>query len=681
MNFDPLITVVIPCYNHGLFISEAIASVERSTWINFEIIIVDDGSTDPYTKEVLAHLKNSGYKVKYQPNSGPGSARNLAIGIANGRYILTLDADDLIDYTYIEKAVFIMEKNEKIGMVYSYTQLFGDNNFLWKMKDYDYARLLYENIIPNTAIFRKKVWEDVNHYDVNLAGYEDWDFWIRVGSKGWLGYCINEPLIYYRKTGISRSVFALKQHKKIVKKIRDKNHKLYIQHKKRRWISFDFNEIYYKSINVYRQIQPLIPNQLHQWLKKTIRKSSPTLKWRTNIELRDLPEERNLYQFTHLLPDNNIVWKGDEKKILIILPWIKVGGVDKLFLDLIEGLHEKGYMIHVFTTYPSIHPWEKRYYTYCEAIFHLPDFLKEPTQIISFSCWYIKRHAIALVHVSNSQMGYIICEQLKKALPGLLCVDTLHMEEPDESWDYFRYSANFSDSFDCRVVVSEFLRERLIMIYGEEPRRVKTILNSVNVSKIPYRSRGKNQGLVVGFVGRMVTQKQPILFLKIIKSIIRSGYNICYVMIGDGPLMKSVIRYAKMNNIFSKGIFYGFIDDAITILDQNVDILLQPSTREGLPIVGIEAMALGIPIVASNVPGWRDLLSNKDTGFLCDNIEEYIDYIEELFNNRDVIENIALNARSHVEKYYNRDAMVSAYIELYKKLYSKHDSIIKLDQR
>src|SRR5688500_459906 len=104
-NNNPLFSVVVTCFNDGLYIGEALQSIENSTYKNIEILIVDDYSTDSHTVETLTALEKSGYTViRKQANKGVSDSRNTGISRVKGNYILSLDADDHIHPTYLEKA-------------------------------------------------------------------------------------------------------------------------------------------------------------------------------------------------------------------------------------------------------------------------------------------------------------------------------------------------------------------------------------------------------------------------------------------------------------------------------------------------------------------------------------------------------------------------------------------------
>src|ERR1044072_7992147 len=115
----PLLSIFIPCYNHGAFIREALDSIIKNPGYEFEIIIVNDGSTDPHTIQVLNELNNEGYNVIHQDNQGLGRTRNNAIKIASGQYILPLDADNRLLPAYCLKGVEYLQNHPEVAVAYA----------------------------------------------------------------------------------------------------------------------------------------------------------------------------------------------------------------------------------------------------------------------------------------------------------------------------------------------------------------------------------------------------------------------------------------------------------------------------------------------------------------------------------------------------------------------------------
>lgn len=195
------LSVVIPCYNHGEFILQAIASVESCQAKVYEILIVNDGSTDPLTQKVLQALSDRGYSVIHQENQGLAIARNHGISLAKGRYILPLDSDNKIRPNYITKAIEILDNEPEVGVVYGNFEFFGGVTGVQEVPEFDINLILRGNYIDACAVFRKTAWQDAGGYDGKIPeqlGYEDWDFWLSVAEKGWHFYHIDEVLFDYR---------------------------------------------------------------------------------------------------------------------------------------------------------------------------------------------------------------------------------------------------------------------------------------------------------------------------------------------------------------------------------------------------------------------------------------------------------------------------------------------------
>jgi len=121
------VSVIIPCYNDGAYIPDAVDSIKRQTFTDYEIVVINDGSTDKTTMDVLKQLEGNGVRVLHKKNEGVSTARNYGITRSAGEYILTLDADDKFSESFMERAVKILDDNTEIGCVTCYAQYFGIN--------------------------------------------------------------------------------------------------------------------------------------------------------------------------------------------------------------------------------------------------------------------------------------------------------------------------------------------------------------------------------------------------------------------------------------------------------------------------------------------------------------------------------------------------------------------------
>ncbi len=201
---SPVISVIIPCYNSGNYLLEAIESVKIVSKIYpYEIIITDDGSSDQNTINILSKLsKSSEYLILHQENKGPASARNTAVKRSNGEFLIFLDSDNKIKKSYVEKAIEILNNDAEVGVVYANPSFFGvsDEKRFFSAQPFSIYTLLVSNYIDMCSVIRKKVWESVEGFDEEriLIGHEDWEFWIRIAQLGWKFFHLNEELYYYR---------------------------------------------------------------------------------------------------------------------------------------------------------------------------------------------------------------------------------------------------------------------------------------------------------------------------------------------------------------------------------------------------------------------------------------------------------------------------------------------------
>ncbi len=219
----PKISVVIPCYNHGRYIDEAVNSILNQTYQDFEIIIVDDGSTDPFTVQKLKTYLKPKTTVVHIKNQGPSAARNAGVKLAKGDYILTLDADDLFDVSFLEKAITVLEQQPQVGVVTCGIQHVGASKKKVLPQGGGVENFLAGNGVLGSAFFRKICWEEAGGYDESMKddnmGYEDWNFWIDVTKRGWTVYVIPEYLFYYRIHKVSRRTKAHSNRPQVIKKI------------------------------------------------------------------------------------------------------------------------------------------------------------------------------------------------------------------------------------------------------------------------------------------------------------------------------------------------------------------------------------------------------------------------------------------------------------------------------
>jgi len=195
------VTVIVPCYNLGRYVEEAIDSVLAQTFTDFEVIVVNDGSTDDHTNDVLRSLRRPRTTVLTTANQGLPAARNHAIERAKGKYICALDADDKLHPRFLEKTVSVLENDPSVTFVSTWVECFGLESWTWSQERCDFPKLLAECVVLTASPVRREAVEAVGGYDTEryLFGSEDWDLWITLVERGHRGTIIPEVLFYYRQ--------------------------------------------------------------------------------------------------------------------------------------------------------------------------------------------------------------------------------------------------------------------------------------------------------------------------------------------------------------------------------------------------------------------------------------------------------------------------------------------------
>ena len=226
------LSIIVPTFNDGIYLIDALASIERCRLPRAELIVVNDGSSDPTTLRMLAGLERQGYYVLHKPNGGLSSARNEAIAAARGRYILPLDADNRIHPTFVKSAIELLDKDPEIGVVYSDRQLFGASTQHIPVPEYEFRSLLGGNAIDACAVYRRDLWRELEGYDEGMSGFEDWEFWIRAGLSGWRFHHLSMVAQDYRMRADSLLEQCLEgqTRRRLCEHIRKKHADLYYSH-------------------------------------------------------------------------------------------------------------------------------------------------------------------------------------------------------------------------------------------------------------------------------------------------------------------------------------------------------------------------------------------------------------------------------------------------------------------
>lgn len=226
----PLVSIIVPCYNQAEYLPDALDSVISQTYINWECIIVNDGSTDNSEQIALQYCKkNKRFKYIKQGNHGLAQTRNNGIKESTGVYILPLDADDKIGEKYVELAVSRFIEHPETSLVYCKAELFGITNRPWTLPEYRFSEIIWENSIFCTAMYKRSDYNKTVGYNPNMKyGYEDWDFWLSLLNEKSIVYQINDTLFFYRQKNSSMTTATSIKKKELYKILIDNHINLYL---------------------------------------------------------------------------------------------------------------------------------------------------------------------------------------------------------------------------------------------------------------------------------------------------------------------------------------------------------------------------------------------------------------------------------------------------------------------
>lgn len=211
----PLVSVIVPVYNMEKYLAETLDSVLTSDYPNFEVIVMNDGSKDSSLSIAQEFAKrDKRVQVYSQPNAGVCAARNHAISLASGEFILPFDADDIMCSNFISDAVKAIMADNEIKVVRPKVEFMGERTGEWKLAPYSLNLLARKNMIPICSLYRKKDWEKSGGYTKDITAREDWIFWISVLKNGGKVVSLSRLSMYYRIRKTSKRITDRQQKKK-----------------------------------------------------------------------------------------------------------------------------------------------------------------------------------------------------------------------------------------------------------------------------------------------------------------------------------------------------------------------------------------------------------------------------------------------------------------------------------
>ena len=615
---NPVISIITPYFNGQDYIEETAKSVLRQTFSNFEWIIVDDGSSKE-GKEKLQQIEKMDSRIKVFTNSyssrGPAQTRDFGIrnSAKSSKYIVFLDADDLYNKTFLECSYWTLETHPEASWTYTDSVNFGAKNFLWR-KWYDVEWELRENILLVSACVRKADLIEVGGFELKEKKvYEDWYLWIKLIKAGKFPVRMNSLLTYYRqKKGTSELKSSNEENKKNALRIIEEAKRDIVDYKDAiQFPKYDYN---------WEEIKDEI------------------------IKIKDTQ-------------------KSNKINILMIIPWMVTGGADRFNLDLIKRMDRKKFSFTIISTMPSKNEWRRQFEKYA-TIYDLTTFL-EMKDWIGFINYIIKKNNIKLIFNSNSEFGYRILPYLKAKYPQIPITDFVHMEEwYMRNGGFSRDSSIMQNVIDKTFTCNENSRNIFINHFKRNESEIKTIYIGVDEKKFDPQKYNKEEiidkindkrlskdKIIISYICRIAEQKRPYLMLEVVKKLAEIRENFVVVVAGEGSLLNGLKKNVKKEKLDDFFVFVGNKKNTEEIYAIS-DLTLNTSIKEGLALTSYESLAMGVPVVSSDVGGQKELI-NKEVGVTVPCIQQEREILNYNYTEEEVLNYIvAIQEVINNLKYY-----------------------------
>ena len=547
------ISVIMPVYNKGATMRDSIDSVYDQTLQDFEIVVWDDGSTDQGTLGLLDELAAlDRVTVVHASNQGVVGARNSAMRLAQGEFLVCLDPDDRFRPTYLEKAVLYLRSHPDVSIVYPWQQTVGAKEERWQTHDLDPTQIAFSNHLPVCSVLRREVFTETGGFSQEMAGgVEDWELWTHAADLGFQGRVIPESLFEYSYSddpNESRDTTARDQAAELADRIRT--------------------------------------------LHPTVAAARP----------RTAANDAVPNHIALALP---VIPAGTGRPIIIFVPWFTVGGADRVVKELVGHWTEQGRTVVAITTLGVVAGMEDR----LDDLLALTPYVYQLPSILPEHLWYqfVDRVLTALTEVSILNIGstwfHDHATKLKRSHPDIRIIDQQFNDSGHIEGNQIALPA-----IDLTVTAYEGLRssfladgrpdETVANIYvGIEPAEVGAADVATTMAEIGIESRRK----YVAFVGRLSEEKRPEWLFPLADTL--HARNVDVVVVGTGPLAE---RLGDDLAAHPGIVWIRHVEDTAPVF-AGAEATVLPSRIEGIPLTAMESLAVGTPVVATAVGGLPEL--------------------------------------------------------------------------
>jgi glycosyltransferase involved in cell wall biosynthesis len=692
----PKVSIILPTYNGAKYIRQSVDSCLNQTYKNIELVIVDDCSTDN-TPEIIKSYNDDRIKFfKHVKNRGLPYALNTGFSKATGEYLTWTSDDNQYLPTAIEEMVSFLERNTDVNLVYTdYWARFLEKDEQELRRMPDNLDLRKTNHVGPCFVYTRRVYEEVGAYDPKYLLVEDYDYWIRICKKFKAAH-YPRPLYVYGEH--SKSLKRTKHIEIVLSEIILKykyNFSSLSELSDSLLMSFQEDD-YSSSSETTESSSTAEPKKLFSYLQSSIKvfRQSPALSLLflvllTRISLSTILRfyinrtlEYTGLLFWSTLQSSRLNVTKDRKNILCIVPYMVAGGAEKVLLNIVEETNGEKFSFHLVTTFPSNNVWHEKFKTHFLNIVILNRKLKNIYH--RYFRRLIKKLNIDIVLISNSKVGYEYLPRLKSEFRDVKIMDVLHAED----WPPVDLVELSTPYVNRRICISQHLKDYWARRYTRSGlnekyiERLKVVHSGIDTREYSTdaHTRGKfksrfsipEEVKIISFIGRFSEEKNPLLFVEIAKDLIaRLPSELRFVMAGDGPEFDKVKDVIKSYGLGGHFILTGMIDNVAELLNDTYTLLVV-SKAEGIPLVVLEAMNMGVPVISTNVGAISEVLEDNVSGYLIDienNVaKSFASKIEDLLTGKSDYNMLAEKARKKVVRSFSLETMGEKYQRIFDEL-------------
>jgi len=699
MNVDSesKVSIILPTYNGASkYLYQSMKSCLDQTYRNLELIVVDDCSNDNTFEVVKSFSDHRIRYIRHEHNMRLPSALNTGFRASTGEFLTWTSDDNEYLPDAIQQMVAFLRDHQGADFVYAdYRMLYAESGKLERKRLPDHIDLSVKNCVGPCFMYTRKVYQKIGDYDPKHELVEDYDYWMRVAREFKMIHH-RRPLYLYREHPRSLTSTGTPSVILFDSILKFERHSISTTHLARAISEFcsatlrsQKNAL--RSVVIWRHTLLRISDLsfalgllfIALSVGFLIRGALKALAQKAMSIVREILEPLRFIRTCYGLKPAR-----QRRNILCLCSALTAGGAPAVVLNIARELEQEGYCFHVLAKSRKDNSWHGKFASVFKNVV-----LLEPAcgdhRYYKYLRAMVERLNIEVALLSNSTEGYRALPRLTSAFPNLKIADVLHAENWVGTSDELLWTARYVHRRAC---VSTRLRNYMLERYAafkidtQYANRLKVIRNGIDAQ--PFRRgndlRGKfksrfgipAEAKIVAFVGRFSSEKQPLLFVDIAEELISRtrSETFRFVMAGDGQQFERVEEKISSSRLGHAFTLPGLVD-RVEELFADTYLFMVVSESEGMPLVILEAMAAGVPVISTDVGAISEIITDGGNGYLVPHTENSVDsfasHALRLLADNDTYARLSINARNSIAPEFSADTMARAYEAVFEELVSE----------